>query len=136
MEVCILVQNLSKRLVIFWNFTVSWHRLHLILAAHLISTMMNMVYKLSWNQRNLKLEWRSGFSLLRDGGGSLLSTNQKFAHHSPTYKCPLPPKVNSPLPTLPALKNNFQIITQKNSIFSSSHCPCAIFVLISYSLDT
>ena len=36
----------------------------------------------------------------------------------------------------PPLSNNFQVITQKNSIFSCSNCYCSIIVLISHSLDT
>ena len=43
-----------------------------------------------------------------------------------------PPKVN-PLPT----KQQFSSYNSKNpSISSCSHCPCSIFVLMSYSLDT
>ena len=80
MEVCILVQILSSRLVIFWNFTVFWHRFHLILATpNLISSMTNMVYELPWNKENLKLEWRSGFFLLGDVGES-------SPHHPSRYQ--------------------------------------------------
>ena len=49
----------------------------------------------------------------------------------PTYPS-TPPKVN-PLPT----KQQFSSYNSKKpSILSCSHCPCSIFVLMSYSLDT
>ena len=43
-----------------------------------------------------------------------------------------PPKVN-PLPTKQQFSN---YNSKKPSILSCSHCPCSIFVLMSYSLDT
>ena len=77
------------------------------------------------------------------GGKSPPTTIQKFAHsppHSHLEKL-LPSRLLPPLhqtfilPPLPPLCNNFQVITQKNSSFSCSHCSCSIFVLISYTLD-
>ena len=81
--------------------------------------------------RKIKLTVKAGFSLLGGMGGE----SGKFAHppsphleKSASSRLLPPPKVNSPL-----LNNNFQVITYKNSIFSSSHCSCFSFVFISYS---
>ena len=98
---------MSTSLVIFWKFTVFWHRFHLILAKqNLISSMRNIVYKLSWNQKNLKLEWRSAFSQRMRWGEEFSTHQPKICSSIPYLKNPTHQKS---IP--PTLNNSFQVIT-------------------------
>ena len=62
----------------------------------------------------------------------VIPTSQKFAHSPPPRKM-TPTKLLFTQPPL-APNNNFQVITQQNSIYSCRHCSCSI-AWISYSLD-
>ena len=86
---------------------------------------------------------RPGFSVLEDGGESML-TSQKFAHHFPHQRLIISPPIPHPQPRTPPppppLNNSFRVITPppppRNFIFSCYHCSCTIFILTSYSLYT